>query len=63
MEETILAAEEKEQEITKIMNNPETVSDSELLQKTWQNLEEIRKKIKQLYTRWDELETKKNSGG
>ena len=62
MEEMILAAEEKEQEITKIMNNPKTASDSELLQKTWQDLEEIRKKIKQLYARWDELETKKNNG-
>jgi ATP-binding cassette subfamily F protein uup len=62
MEETILAAEEKEQEITRVMDNPETASDSELLQKTWQNLEEIREKIKQLYTRWDELETKKNNG-
>ena len=62
MEETILTAEEKEQEITRVMDNPETASDSELLQKTWQDLEEIREKIKQLYTRWDELETKKNNG-
>jgi len=61
MEETILATEEKEQEIARIMDDPETASDSELLQKTWRNLEKIREKIKQLYTRWDELETKKNN--
>jgi ATP-binding cassette subfamily F protein uup len=62
MEETILAAEEKEGEILQIMNNPENASDSELLKESWQNLEEIRERIKQLYARWDELETKKNSG-
>lgn len=62
MEETILAAEEKEGEILQIMNNPENASDSALLKESWQNLEEIREKIKQLYARWDELETKKNSG-
>lgn len=62
MEEMILAAEEKEGEIVRIMSNPENASDSALLKESWQNLEEIREKIKQLYARWDELETKKNSG-
>jgi ATP-binding cassette subfamily F protein uup len=62
MEETILAAEEKEGEIVRIMSNPDNASDSALLKESWQNLEEIREKIKQLYARWDELETKKNSG-
>lgn len=61
MEETILAAEEKEQEILQVMANPKNASDSESLEKSWQDLEEIRKKIKQLYSRWDELEIKKNS--
>lgn len=61
MEETILAAEEKEGEIVRIMSNPDNASDSALLKESWQNLEEIREKIKQLYARWDELETKKNS--
>lgn len=62
MEETILAAEKKEGEILQIMDNPKNASDSALLKESWQNLEEIRKTITQLYARWDELETKKNSG-
>ena len=62
MEETILAAEEQEQQILKIMENPENASDSELLEKSWKDIEETRERIKQLYARWDELETKKNRG-
>jgi hypothetical protein len=44
------------------MSNPDNTSDSGLLKESWRDLEEIREKIKQLYARWDELETKKNSG-
>ncbi len=62
METMILAAEKREQEILMVMKKPDNASDPELLQQTWKDLEGIRQKIDFLYTRWDELETKKNSG-
>ena len=62
LEDMILELEEKEQELLKEMDDPAHASTPELLQQSWQDLEEVRKKIEQLYTRWDELETKKNRG-
>ncbi|MCL7487336.1 MAG: ABC-F family ATP-binding cassette domain-containing protein [Desulfobulbaceae bacterium] len=62
MEEMILAAEKEEQELLMTMDDPENVSDPQLLQESWKNLEKVQEKIKQLYARWAELETKKNSG-
>jgi ATP-binding cassette subfamily F protein uup len=62
MELKILSAEEMEREILLVMDNPDNASDSELLQRSWQDLEEVRAKIDQLYARWDELEMIKNSG-
>ena len=62
IEDMILGLEEEEQELIKTMEGPEYASNQELLQQTWQDLEKVRKKIEQQYTRWEELETKKNSG-
>jgi ATP-binding cassette subfamily F protein uup len=63
MEETILEAETQEQQVLKIMNDPGNVTNPELLENSWKDLEELRERIQQLYARWDELETKKNRCG
>lgn len=63
IEERILATEEREREILLVMDDPRHAADSELLEKSWQELEEVRGNIQALYDRWDELETKKNSAG
>ncbi len=56
MEEDILTAESKQEELEQLMQDQDTVADPELLQKYWQELETIRKEISRLYGRWEELE-------
>ncbi len=59
IEEKIMEAEIKEGELQKMMEQPETEVDPELLHEYWQKLEEVREEIGRMYERWDELERKK----
>jgi ATP-binding cassette subfamily F protein uup len=60
MEETIQAAETRQQELHKLMEQPETVSDPEKLQQCRQELEQVEQEIERLYNRWEELEAIKD---
>ncbi|MDH3330142.1 MAG: ABC-F family ATP-binding cassette domain-containing protein [Desulfobulbaceae bacterium] len=62
MEENILRAEEEEQELLQFMDDPATATDPEKLSECWAKLENIRRTIQEMYTRWDELEAKKEEG-
>jgi ATP-binding cassette subfamily F protein uup len=56
MEEKILTAESRQEELEKIMQDPETVADAAKLHNCWQELETLQEKISGLYNRWEELE-------
>ncbi len=56
MEEKILTAESRQEELEKIMQNPETVADAGKLHDCWQEMETLQEKISHLYNRWEELE-------
>jgi len=56
MEEKILTAESRQEELEKIMHDPETVADAEKLHNCWQELETLQENISGLYNRWEELE-------
>ncbi len=60
MEEKILKAEQKEQELQQLMDSPEAADDPELLHEYWQKLETVRETIETYYSRWSELEEKKD---
>jgi len=62
MEERILQAEEEEQELLRRMDDRETVKDPEKLNECWIKLEDIRRTIHELYSRWEELEAKLEAG-
>jgi len=62
MEERIQQAEEEEQELLRIMDDPATATHPEKLADCWEKLEDIRRTIHKLYTRWDELEGKLEEG-
>ncbi len=62
MEEKILLAEEEEQKLQQRMDDPDTASDPERLHECWEQLENVRSTIHDLYRRWEELEELKNSG-
>ena len=62
MEEKITTLEERLEELEEKMTLPEIVSDSERLAECWQELETTRGEVEKLYSRWDELESLKNSG-
>ncbi|MDW7771285.1 MAG: ABC-F family ATP-binding cassette domain-containing protein [Desulfobulbaceae bacterium] len=59
MEESILQAEKEEEELLRIMADPVTAAHPEKLAECWEKLEKIRRIIRELYMRWDELEEKK----
>jgi ATP-binding cassette subfamily F protein uup len=63
MEEKILQAEEEEQLLTRRMEHPEITSDPKKLHECWEQLENVRTTIHQLYQRWEELENKKEGKG
>ena len=50
------------EKILQIMNDADNSADHAVLEESWKRLEEIREHIQRLYSRWDELETKKSSG-
>lgn len=60
MEETILAAENRQQELEALMQNPETAADADKLHTCWQELNTVQQEINQLYNRWEELENIKD---
>ncbi|CAG0902503.1 unnamed protein product [Cyprideis torosa] len=61
MELLILAAEEEVEGLEAQLVSEETSSDPEALAQVWHLLEEGRRKVEELYTRWAELEEKKIS--
>ncbi len=60
IEEKISAAELRVDELQKKMELPEIVSDPVNLDECWRDCEEARLQVELLYSRWDELEEKKN---
>lgn len=63
MEERILEAEAERDRLEKRVNAPEMASDSLKLGKSWTEFENARQHVDSLYTRWTELEEKKNRVG
>ena len=59
MEEKILAGEQACEELEKKIEDPALASDPGKLQAVWEQLDQARKQVEQLYLRWDELERKK----
>ncbi len=59
IEENIMEAEQELEELQSILDSTESGSDPELLNSNWVKAEEVRKDVDRLYTRWDELEKKK----
>jgi ATP-binding cassette subfamily F protein uup len=58
LEEKILSAESRQEELEQQMHSPETAADANKLQKCWQELETAKQEVAQLYSRWEELEEK-----
>ncbi|MBT8333995.1 MAG: ATP-binding cassette domain-containing protein [Deltaproteobacteria bacterium] len=63
IEERILEAEAERDRLEKRVNAPEMASDSLKLGKSWTEFENARQHVDSLYTRWTELEEKKNQVG
>jgi ABC transport system ATP-binding/permease protein len=59
MEERILEAETELSGLQQRMADPETIADPGLLHECWQEMQQVQQLIDDLYTRWDELEKKK----
>jgi ATP-binding cassette subfamily F protein uup len=62
IEEKILEAEEEQERLQALMDDPETVSDPARLHECWEELQAAQATVAQLYDRWHELEEKKNGG-
>ena len=60
MEEKILVAESRQQELEALMQDPETAADADKLHTCWQELDTVQQKITRLYSRWEELENIKD---
>lgn len=60
MEEKILIAESRQQELEALMQDPETAADADKLHTCWQEMETVQQKITRLYSRWEELENIKD---
>ncbi|MDY0391390.1 MAG: ABC-F family ATP-binding cassette domain-containing protein [Desulfobulbus oligotrophicus] len=59
MEELILAAEVRLDQVETLMASPEIVANPSELQKHWQEQQELQDKIDRLYDRWNELDARK----
>ncbi len=59
MEEMILAGEQSCEELEKKIEDPALAADPAKLQSIWEQLDQARREVEQLYLRWDELERKK----
>jgi len=62
IEEQIMTAEARCEELEASLGEPETAGDPEALHRCWEELEQARSLVERLYQRWDELEEKKNRG-
>jgi ATP-binding cassette subfamily F protein uup len=60
MEESILAAETRQEELEARMHEPEVTADPAKLAECWEELEEAQKEVARLYARWEELEQLRN---
>jgi ATP-binding cassette subfamily F protein uup len=56
MEDLILAAESRQEDLEAMMQDPATAADADALHNCWQELETIQQEISRLYSRWEELE-------
>ncbi len=56
MEEKILAAESRQEELEAKMHIPETAADQKKMAVCWQELETAQREVARLYSRWEELE-------
>lgn len=61
MEEMIEAAEEKQERLQQKIDSPEIATDPQKLHECWQENEKALQEVERLYSRWSELEEKKNS--
>ncbi len=59
IEETILAAESRLEELKQLMNSPEVMADAVQLQHYWEEQQTLQTEADRLYDRWDELEQRK----
>jgi len=55
----ILAGEQSCEELEKKIEDPALAADPAKLQPIWEQLDQARREVEQLYLRWDELERKK----
>ncbi|XOF34889.1 MAG: ABC-F family ATP-binding cassette domain-containing protein [Candidatus Electrothrix sp. YB6] len=60
MEEKIMEAEGRQEELEAEIQTPETAADPARLAECWEELEGVQEEIARLYSRWDELEQRKN---
>ncbi|MCI5219454.1 MAG: ABC transporter ATP-binding protein, partial [Candidatus Electrothrix sp. LOE2] len=60
MEEKILEAETRQEELETAIQTPETAADPARLAECCEELEIVQKEIVNLYSRWDELEKMRN---
>ncbi|WP_417912979.1 ABC-F family ATP-binding cassette domain-containing protein [Candidatus Electronema sp. TJ] len=60
MEDSILAAETRQEELEARMHEPELVADPSKLAACWQELETAQQEVARLYRRWEELEQLRN---
>ncbi len=60
MEENILVAESRQEELEARMHEPEFVADPAKLAECWEELEAAQQEVARLYRRWEELEQLKN---
>lgn len=63
MEDAILSAETRLEELQHLMTLPEAMSNPELLQEYWQEEQQLQARVDELYSRWDELEQRKQGPG
>lgn len=61
IEERIMTAEQLSEDLEKQIEDPALAADQKKLQDVWQQLDQARTEVEQLYARWDELEGKKQS--
>lgn len=59
MEELILAAESRLEELGHMMSDPEVMANSTQLQQCWQEQQQLQAETERLYDRWDELEQRR----
>lgn len=61
MEESILAAETRQEELEARLHEPEVVADPAKLAECWEELEAAQQEVARLYRRWEELEQLRSS--